>query len=59
MDKIKGFEERIVYIDVDNIASSRHNIDNPKVYLIIPHDGHYVICGYCDIKYARKEEVTK
>tara|TARA_B100000900_G_scaffold361501_1_gene334234 strand:+ start:2216 stop:2500 length:285 start_codon:yes stop_codon:yes gene_type:complete len=55
MERIKGFEERIIYIDGDSVACSGDNNDHPKVYLRIPHDGHYVVCGYCDIKYARKD----
>ena len=30
MDRIKGFEERIVYIDGDSVACSGENMDHPN-----------------------------
>lgn len=54
--QIPGYEERIVYVDSDTAKCSGEHNDHPLVYLKIPHDGHYVVCGYCDTKFARKEE---
>ena len=55
MDRIKGFEERIVYIDGDSVACSGENMDHPKVYYAVPDEG-YVKCNYCDIKFMRKKK---
>ena len=56
MERIEGYQERIVYIDGDTAKCSGDTNDHPLVYLKITHDGHYVVCGYCDIKFSRKEE---
>ena len=56
MDRVEGYQERIVYIDGDSVSCSGENNDHPKVYLRIPHDGHYVVCNYYDTKFARLEK---
>lgn len=55
MNRIEGYEERIVYVDGDTAKCSGENNDHPLTYYKVPHDG-YVVCGYCDIKFARKEK---
>jgi len=55
MKHTDGYEERIVYINGDTAKCSGDNADHPLTYYKIPHDG-FVVCGYCDIKFARKEE---
>ena len=54
MKRIKGFQERIVYVDGYTAKCSGDNNDHPLTYYKVPHDG-YVVCGYCDIKFYRKE----
>jgi len=54
MKKVEGYQERIEYVDSVTVKCSGDNNDHPLVYLKIPHDG-YVVCGYCDIKFHRKE----
>lgn len=54
MKQVEGFEERIVYVDGDTAKCSGENNDHPLTYYKVPHDG-YVVCGYCDTKFERKE----
>tara|TARA_B100000424_G_C22627312_1_gene348044 strand:- start:289 stop:492 length:204 start_codon:yes stop_codon:yes gene_type:complete len=46
-----GFEERIIYVEGDVASCSGENNDHPLTYYRIPTNG-YVVCGYCDIKFA-------
>tara|TARA_Y100000593_G_scaffold63571_1_gene117486 strand:+ start:181 stop:327 length:147 start_codon:yes stop_codon:yes gene_type:complete len=45
-------EEVIIYTDQDVVACDGEQHDHPKVYLKVPDKG-FVVCGYCDIKFAR------
>ena len=54
MKRIECFEELIVYVDGDTAKCSGENNDHPLTYYKVPHEG-YVVCGYCDIKFERKE----
>jgi uncharacterized Zn-finger protein len=55
MKRIEGYIERIVYVQGDTAKCSGDDNDHPLVYLRVPHEG-YVVCGYCDIKFAREEQ---
>ena len=46
-----GFQERIIYVEGDVASCSGENNDHPLTYYRIPTNG-YVVCGYCDIKFA-------
>ena len=54
MKRIEGFKERVVVVDGNTAKCSGENYDHPLVYLKIPHEG-YVVCGYCDTIFERKE----
>ena len=43
----------IIYSETDRVRCSGENHDHPLVYYTIPTDG-FVVCGYCDLKFARK-----
>ena len=47
--------ETIIYVDSDRVWCMGEDMDHPKVYYSVPDEG-YVICGYCDIKFARKKQ---
>ena len=55
MERIEGYQERIIYVDGDTAKCSGDNNDHPLVYIKVPHEG-YAVCGYCDIKFERKEK---
>ena len=55
MKRTDGYIERIVFIQGDTAKCSGDDNDHPLVYIKVPHDG-YAVCGYCDIKFARKEQ---
>ena len=55
MKHVDGYKERIVYVDDNTVKCSGDNADHPLTYYKIPHDG-FVVCKYCDIKFARKEK---
>jgi uncharacterized Zn-finger protein len=55
MKRIEGYIERIVYVQGDTAKCSGDDNDHPLVYLRVLHEG-YVVCGYCDIKFAREEQ---
>lgn len=50
------YPETIIYTDRERIActGAESPDDHPKVYYSVPEVG-YVVCGYCDIKFARKK----
>tara|TARA_B100001250_G_C19817324_1_gene799399 strand:+ start:12947 stop:13120 length:174 start_codon:yes stop_codon:yes gene_type:complete len=47
--------ETIIYVDTDRVWCMGEQMDHPKVYYTVPDEG-YVVCGYCDIKFARKKK---
>ncbi len=54
MDKT-DIPETIIYVDTDRVWCMGEQMDHPKVYYTVPDEG-YVVCGYCDIKFARKKK---
>ena len=52
--KDKDFPETIIYTDKERIACTGETNDHPRVYYTVPEVG-FVVCGYCDIKFARKK----
>ena len=54
MDK-PDIPETIIYVDTDRVWCMGEAMDHPKVYYTVPDEG-YVVCGYCDIKFARKKK---
>ena len=44
----------IIYSKTDRVRCSGENHDHPLVYYTIPAGG-FVVCGYCDLVYMRKE----
>ena len=47
--------ETIIYVDTERIWCMGESMDHPKVYYTVPEEG-FVVCGYCDIKFARKKK---
>lgn len=47
--------ETIIYVDSDRVWCMGEAMDHPKVYYTVPDKG-FVVCGYCDIKFARKKK---
>tara|TARA_B100001093_G_C26096458_1_gene704945 strand:+ start:296 stop:472 length:177 start_codon:yes stop_codon:yes gene_type:complete len=54
MEQTEGFQERIIYVDSDTAKCSGDNYDHPLTYYKVPETG-FVVCGYCDIKFVRKQ----
>ncbi len=52
--KDKEYPETIIYTDKERISCTGAQNDHPRVYYSVPEVGH-VVCGYCDIKFARKK----
>lgn len=50
--------ETIIYVDSNRVKCSGENNDHPLVYYTIPEGGE-AICGYCDIKFRKKDEWQK
>ena len=47
--------EEIIYVQTPRVACSGEDDDHPKVWYTVPEAGEgYVVCGYCDLKFARK-----
>lgn len=47
--------EEIIYVQTPRVACSGEDDDHPKVWYTVPEVGKgYVVCGYCDLKFARK-----
>jgi len=47
--------EKIIYVQTPRVACSGEDDDHPKVWYTVPEVGKgYVVCGYCDLKFARK-----
>ena len=47
--------ETIIYTTEKTIACTGELNDHPMVWYTVPEKG-FVVCGYCDIKFARQEE---
>tara|TARA_Y100001938_G_scaffold140316_1_gene208339 strand:- start:879 stop:1043 length:165 start_codon:yes stop_codon:yes gene_type:complete len=45
----------IIYTKEERVACTGESDDHPKVYYTVPSEG-YVVCGYCDLKYAKESE---
>jgi len=49
------YPDTIIYVTTPRVACSGENNDHPKVWYTVPEVGEgYVVCGYCDIKFARE-----
>jgi len=47
--------ETIIYVKTPKVFCCGENNDHPKVWYTVPEVGEgYVVCGYCDIKFARE-----
>ena len=47
--------KEIIYVQTPRVACSGEDDDHPKVWYTVPKVGEgYVVCGYCDLKFARK-----
>ena len=47
--------ETIIYTKYPRISCMGQNNDHPKVWYNVPEVGEgYVVCGFCDIKFARE-----
>jgi|TARA_B100001094_G_scaffold296651_1_gene319038 uncharacterized Zn-finger protein len=48
-------DETIIYVKTARVACSGEDNDHPKVWYSVPEVGEgYVVCGYCDLKFARE-----
>ena len=48
-------DETIIYVKTARVACSGEDNDHPKVWYNVPEVGEgYVVCGYCDLKFARE-----
>jgi uncharacterized Zn-finger protein len=47
-------EEVIVYVTGDSAYCKGEDNSHPKVYYFVPKEG-FAICGYCGIKFIRRE----
>ena len=48
-------DETIIYVKTPRVACSGEDNDHPKVWYSVPEVGEgYVVCGYCDLKFARE-----
>ena len=46
--------ETIIYVETNRVKCSGENYDHPLVYYTIGEKG-FVVCGYCDLVFVRKE----
>ena len=49
------YPDTIIYTDKERVWCMGEAMDHPKVYYTVPDEG-FVVCGYCDIKFARKKK---
>tara|TARA_Y100001937_G_C7128542_1_gene336073 strand:- start:1656 stop:1817 length:162 start_codon:yes stop_codon:yes gene_type:complete len=47
-------KEVIIYTDQNRVSCTGESDDHPLVYYTVPDEG-FVVCGYCDIKFMKKE----
>tara|TARA_B100000963_G_scaffold344992_1_gene348433 strand:+ start:3959 stop:4183 length:225 start_codon:yes stop_codon:yes gene_type:complete len=48
-------KEKIIYTDKDRISCTGESNDHPLVFYSVPDKG-FVVCGYCDLKFAKRRE---
>lgn len=49
------YPDTIIYVKTPRVSCSGENNDHPKVWYTVPEVGEgCVVCGYCDIKFARE-----
>ena len=52
------YPDTIIYTDKERVWCMGEAMDHPKVYYTVPDEG-FVVCGYCDTKFAKKKEEEK
>ena len=49
------YPDTTIYVKTPRVSCSGENNDHPKVWYTVPEVGEgCVVCGYCDIKFARE-----
>ena len=52
-ENTNNYPETIIYTDKERVWCTGESNDHPRVYYTVPEEG-YVVCGYCDLKFMRR-----